>query len=321
LIERRNTVSDSRIGIKVADGSFYPVMEDGKPSRKKLVLTTVNDSQTNVQIDLYRGRENIEDASYVGSLLIENIPPNMKGEPEIELIVGLDEEGNLTAEASEHTSGEKRSLSVKIGEGSDMTAYDIPEFDLSEESSAGFEPDFSFDELDTDVESDDFSTEFAEEPGAEPEEYSEEPVRKGRVRPLLITLLVLLSLAFAALLIYCLMNWLPVEKVPPLRAEQTTVQEAPAVAGSTAEPAGQVGPAEAPEPAEPAEPVGPAVEVENVRVEVEGVWYRIRRGDTLWDISSSFYNSPWLYGQIAEENNIRNPDIIFAEQKIFIPKK
>ncbi len=317
------------IGIKVADGSFYPVMEDGKASRKKLVLTTVNDSQTNVQIDLYRGREDIEDASYVGSLLIENIPPDIKGQPEIELLVGLDEEGNLTAEASEHTSGEKRTLSVKIGEGDDMTAYDIPEFDLTEESSAGFEPDFSFDELDTDVEAPEFGddsgfdsdldSDYDSVPGEDYGDEPEEPVRKGKIRPLLITLLVILSLAFAALLIYCLMNWLPVEKVPPLRASDTTVQEAPAVV--SAQPAQ---PAEPAEPAEPAKPVMEAekiVEVEKVRVEVEGVWYRIRRGDTLWDISSSFYSSPWLYGHIAEENNIRNPDIIFAEQKIFIPKK
>jgi nucleoid-associated protein YgaU len=52
-----------------------------------------------------------------------------------------------------------------------------------------------------------------------------------------------------------------------------------------------------------------------------GVWYWIRRGDTLWDISSNFYRNPWRYGQIAEENSIRNPDLIFAGSKIFIPEK
>ena len=52
-----------------------------------------------------------------------------------------------------------------------------------------------------------------------------------------------------------------------------------------------------------------------------GVWYKIRWGDTLWEISSSFYDNPWLYDQIAEENEIRNPDVIYAENSIFIPKK
>lgn len=37
------------IGIKLADGSFYPVMEEGKPFTKNLELTTVKDNQTTVQ--------------------------------------------------------------------------------------------------------------------------------------------------------------------------------------------------------------------------------------------------------------------------------
>jgi nucleoid-associated protein YgaU len=52
-----------------------------------------------------------------------------------------------------------------------------------------------------------------------------------------------------------------------------------------------------------------------------GVWYKIRWGDTLWEISSSFYDNPWLYDQIADENEIPNPDKIFAEDSIFIPKR
>ena len=44
------------IGIKLADGSFYPIMEDGTPCNKKLVLTTVKDNQTRVLVDLYRSK-------------------------------------------------------------------------------------------------------------------------------------------------------------------------------------------------------------------------------------------------------------------------
>ena len=54
---------------------------------------------------------------------------------------------------------------------------------------------------------------------------------------------------------------------------------------------------------------------------IGGVWYWIRRGDTLWGISSSFYRNPWYYGRIAEENRIRNPDLIYAGSKIFIPEQ
>ena len=43
-----------KIGIKLADGSFYPIMEDGVPQKKLMELTTVQDNQTTASIDLYR---------------------------------------------------------------------------------------------------------------------------------------------------------------------------------------------------------------------------------------------------------------------------
>jgi nucleoid-associated protein YgaU len=51
-----------------------------------------------------------------------------------------------------------------------------------------------------------------------------------------------------------------------------------------------------------------------------GVTYRIRKGDTLWDISSTYYRNPWLYPRLARANSIKNPDLILAGAKIFIPE-
>jgi len=53
----------------------------------------------------------------------------------------------------------------------------------------------------------------------------------------------------------------------------------------------------------------------------EGVDYRIRWGDTLWDISNAFYRDPWLYRRIARYNNIRNPNQIISGRIIKIPPK
>ena len=64
-------MSGSTVGIKIADGSYYPILEQGFTGRKKLTLTTVADSQTRVQIDLYRGSENQAD-TFLGSLTIDN---------------------------------------------------------------------------------------------------------------------------------------------------------------------------------------------------------------------------------------------------------
>jgi nucleoid-associated protein YgaU len=63
--------------------------------------------------------------------------------------------------------------------------------------------------------------------------------------------------------------------------------------------------------------LGTAGDMENWE---DGVWYRIRWGDTLWGISSSFYNTPWFFNEIADQNDINNPDRIYAQDKIFIPK-
>ncbi len=55
----------------------------------------------------------------------------------------------------------------------------------------------------------------------------------------------------------------------------------------------------------------------------KGEWYTVVRGDTLWDLSRRYYRDPFLYMKIADapENNIPNPDLIFADQRIFIPDK
>ena len=37
------------IGIKLADGTFYPLLEEGNPEKRTLDLTTVMDNQTKVQ--------------------------------------------------------------------------------------------------------------------------------------------------------------------------------------------------------------------------------------------------------------------------------
>jgi len=310
-------VSDSTIGIKVADGSYYPVIDVDFRGTKKLILTTAKDNQEKVRVDLYRGRgSSLTDASYIDSLLIENIPPATQGEPEIELLIGIDEEGQLTAEAFDQSTGERQRFDTSI---SDLSGSidEAPDFTIEEEPR----------EQETATEAREGGAENAEAAGLELEEppltgedypigardRRETAVRRGGPNILLLVLFVILGIALVGAIAYFVYRAISGPAVPPLPAAavpSTTQSAAP-----TPAPAPAAAPAPAPAPAAAPAPA-PAAAAPAARY----VTYRIKRGDTLWDISATYYRNPWLYPRIAKANSIPNPDLIFAGTQIRIPK-
>jgi hypothetical protein len=389
-------VQEPTIGIKIANGSYFPILEEKSVGKKRLILTTVKDRQESVKIDLYKSdQETLENAMYIGSLILENIQTGGKGEPEIELILGIDDEGNLTATGGDLGSGERQSLSVSLDTLSEESEFEIPDFDLDasiepsseissleeetfgeeagfgeveeefdlgdefgEEEPAGedtfiteegieeeFEEEFGEDEFaeegdgeepfeEEPFEEEPFEEELVEEADEEPKEEEEE----RRVRPALIAVFVFLGVVIIGLLAFLLYRSFQGEETPPLEARgETPRTEQPAEAetggvagaGNAAEPsegesvgeeaagteagapAGEAAGEEGPEPAPGTEDSGT----------LGGVWYWVKWGDTLWDLSYSFYRTPWLYGMIAKVNNIKNPDLIYANSKLYIPEK
>ena len=102
------------IGIKIADGTFYPILQEEDRVAKKLIVTTSSENQSSIQVALYRGEsKEIVESNYIGSLVIENLKPSPEGEPDIELTIGFDSEGNLTASASDAASGQEQSVSIE----------------------------------------------------------------------------------------------------------------------------------------------------------------------------------------------------------------
>jgi len=51
----------------------------------------------------------------------------------------------------------------------------------------------------------------------------------------------------------------------------------------------------------------------------KNITYKIKWGDTLWDIADTYYKNPWKYKYIARYNGIKNPDYIISGTKIVIP--
>ena len=290
-------MSDSTIGIKVADGSYYPVIDVDFRGTRKLILTTAKDNQDKVQVDLYRGNgSSLSEARYIGSITIENINPAAQGEPEIELLIGIAEDGQLTAEAIDQSTGERQRFDTSLEGSSGLDTFAEPAFELE----SGTEEALDF-----------------EEPPLTGEDYpvSETDRREEAVHPrgpniLLLVLFVVLGIALVGAIAYFVYKAISGPAIPPL---PTSGAAAPAQPG----PAPAAAPAPAPVPAA-AIPAAPAPAP--AATSPGSLTYRIKKGDTLWDISATYYRNPWLYPKLAKANSIPNPDLIFAGTRIVIPE-
>ena len=354
----------SNIGIKIANGEFYSIVEENSQVKKRLVLTTVHDNQQSVQIDLYKSTlRTMADAFYIGSLVLENIKPRPKGEPSIELVISSARNGNITADAVDldvSAKGGHQTLTVSLKSlDDDNREFELPDFELEHNEPP---PTGLYEKT---------------------HELRDDEGKKGF--PWLVVVLAALVLTAIALVIWLyFFQWggsrataaSPVASAAQAQAAQNqpatpqpeTPQPAaqPEVQGEAAQavpspdvqaapqPAAQAAPSPdvqaAPQPAARVDPPplqapppviqapvqAPASVAQTSRdrpsppvasysipsvIPAEGAPYRVRYGDTLWDISEAFYRNPWLYSRIAQFNNIRNPDLIISGTTILVPPR
>jgi len=295
------------IGIKIANGDFYPIIEENSPTKKRLVLTTVHDKQSNVQIDLYRSiSKSMLDAQYIGSLLVETGSSKPKGDPSIEMVISADRDGNISAEAYDLDSGpdaKRHTLNVSLQNIDSLDELDNP-------------PDFAFN-----------SQSY----------HSKKTVHEHKFPWLVLVIAALfVALAIAALWYFFLGGsdvFSTAEAEPEYSApvyRQEPVREPPPlpplpVFEPEPEPVVIKAPAAPATPKPAVKRVRPPAPVRSYRVPAvipkNGVVYQIQWGDTLWDISAAFYRNPWLYPKIAKDNKIRNPDLIIAGSNLRIMPK
>jgi len=314
----------SSIGIKIANGEFYPLVEEDSSIKKRMILTTVHDNQPSVQIDLYRSPSNLmTDAQYIGTVVVENIKPRPKGEPSIEMVVSSDINGNVIADAIDldtGVGGEHYILTVSLK---------------------------SIDETERDMEIPDFELDSNDEPPTGLYQQAEKIQQKKSSSPkpwifVLIGLLLILGLLAAWLLFLGgldiirsrLSNTQVVQQVPVVQHIPEPVIEPVRQPEPVSEPVQQLvepplviqapvaAPAERQEVRQASERIQPVASY-NVPAVIprEGVNYRILWGDTLWDIADAFYRDPWLYPRIARHNNISNPNLIISGRTIRIPPR
>lgn len=304
----------SDIGIKIANGDFYPILGENSTVKKRLVLTTVHDNQRSVQIDLYKSyTRTMVDALYIGSLIVESIKPRPKGEPSIELVISSTTGGEITADAVDMDTsvrGDHQTLKVSLKslEGDTLDA-DLPDFELEQND---LPPTGLFDKA--------------------AKVKKDEKGREGFPWFAVIAAILFLAVAGAALWFFVLRDTGEPGVQPPAVQAPAPPPAPPPVA---AQPPAPVAPPPPPPviqaPAQPpvaAAPVTrlrppPPVSLFNVPAVIPsgGFPYRVRYGDTLWDIAEAFYRNPLLYPHIARFNNIRNPNLIISGSVIYVPPR
>ena len=142
------------IGIKLADGSFYPIIREGSEETKTLDVTTVKDNQTTVQIDLYSSEsDSMADAQYVDSLEITHLNPHPNGEPNLHLEVSLDKDNKLRANVIDPETGLSSTTKVTLVSRTEAERSNPANFSIGDQDAATQmadktnKEDFDFDNL------------------------------------------------------------------------------------------------------------------------------------------------------------------------------
>jgi len=239
--EAGELVDRATIGIKIANGSFFPVLDTtliGK--KKKLVLSPANEGQSGVRVDLFRADgENGENIQYIAALHIESVGRSPSVTPEISLIMGIDPAGNLNATISDSVSGEYQSLSVSL--------LRLPSVDgATPEQRLGLELEEGFGALGPDAGPDDAeSTAFGADFSSSPDtsgydggaaEYQEESAdRLDRpANPVLVIIFLALSLLIIGLAGYLIFRTTQSPAQPALMASAPLIQGVPRVSVTSA---------------------------------------------------------------------------------------
>ncbi len=290
------------IGIRLADRSLFPVLEEDAPGRRHVVLVTATDDQTRALIELYRIID--DEGEPLETIVVDNVPPRPSGEAELDLDMTVTADRTLLVRVRDGDTGNVQSVSL------DLDEYVFPE-----------------EALPVGPHDDSYETKASDGGVFTAVSYDTERKRR-RWWPILAAALLLIGAAVALVL------FLPIDRgdgvvetsarppettPPPAQIPAEEEPESEATQPAVSEPL----PEESPAPEEPAADVTDSLQTditgdatEDERTETE---YRVQRGDTLWALSERFYGTPWAYFDIAEENNIADPDLIFPEDAITIP--
>jgi nucleoid-associated protein YgaU len=300
-------MDDSVISLKLADRTLYPVLNEGKTEKKRLILTPAQDNQSEVRLDLFREAHEKE-AEYIGTISIGDIHHLGGEKPEIELVMSIDIEGNLFARARETISGDERTLSVHVGERD--VAGD------AKDANKGFEiksaeniDDAPKNSLDDNLENGENASrqDLYHDQKVLQESFRSDAVstyrenssneKKGSKAGMIVLAITLGILVILAAIVY----------ISELQDFATVVEDEATVQGDVLIDEPQATQGETEVYGEATDDAIGTSDIVSHMSEKTTIEYTPKWGDTLWDLSRSFYGNPQEYGNISDANNIKNP--------------
>ena len=108
-------VTPLSLGVKTYGGSFSRIVEANTtiPTDRSLVFSTVEDNQSEVEINVYQGeREIAEENKLLGKFSLRGINPAPKGLPRIEVSFNININGILTVTAIDLSSKQKKEVAI-----------------------------------------------------------------------------------------------------------------------------------------------------------------------------------------------------------------
>jgi hypothetical protein len=213
------------IGIRLADGSYYPIFDETQKNRKRMILRPANDDQHEVHVQFYRDdSEAFGNPDFLGSVDLQHLTPGKKDDKNISLIISMTDDDELEVTARDEDGGEERQLILQTqtpGGGSD-NLFAGEDFSLDDDVSLPDPGDFIGDREDMEA----LHQEAAAHGGSlmEDEEYEwdrgdslgiSEPEREG-MNPGLIAALVLVACSLTVGASFLILSLLQTGDIPPI---------------------------------------------------------------------------------------------------------
>ena len=185
------------IGIKLADGTFYPVIESDQPQRKRMTLTVAREGQTSAQIDFLRKDGPFD--QHVGSLVLQDLASDSAAELALEM--GLAADGTIDARVADATGKQFQSFSVNVNTLEAGDSYSLPDLDM--------------DDLPSDISA---VEDMEDLPRPELDEAEPSALPPRPFSALVLAAIIMVGLSLVAFAAFSVFRWLQTDALPELRA-------------------------------------------------------------------------------------------------------